>query len=949
VSDANVSGRSGVSGHTVALALVARSTAAGVVLWPALPETMAVHFSASGAPDGFVGTPVGVVLRGVGRCGYAPQGAGLSRGVDGRVEWERLIFRFHRNQYDETVRDGGPSMIPTQFAFDRRLPAEETVRERLGSQSVTPLGRGERLERLHRVLYPAFRVAFEYDASDVFSFGTNTEEAVTLLDGLVDGNDRWVSNYCAGTADPAMVDPAEFDLGTGHPGLGSTVMLQFQAANERAASTLHEGLTDYRERRTVVGSEDAAVFLNRFKDNYGIPNDFDPDGSIDVTAVRRVYLPFWLAELGAESTDRTYLVSFRDVEDAAVEHPDGWLAGYVADDPTVLDHYGHEVDLDRIEQSTGDDGADADDSGGDSGAPTVNRQSPSGSGEGGSRAAVVQPDDVDLNVESLVDPRPEHGFGEVGGMAELKERLRHTVVRPLANPERFAEYGLGVVDGVLLHGPPGCGKTYVTRALAGELGHAFIEVTPADVTSKYVGEPAQNVADLFRVAEANAPCLLFVDEIDGIAGARDGEGEMNASEQQMVNQLLTELENLADGVVVVGATNLLEDVDPAIRRSGRFDERIEVPPPDADARREILRLHLAGRPQERSLDLTPVVERTVGYAASDLGLLAENAARAALEDGAPIGQSHLEGALEETPSSIEDWVGVSHKAGTHIVQPDGVDLSAHALVEPDPDRTFADVGGMADLQDRLQETVVEPLENPDAHEAYDLDVLSGLLLYGPPGCGKTYVTGALAGELGHAFIEVTPADLTSKWMGKPAQNVADLFDVAEANAPCVLFVDEIDAVAGSRNGMQSSEQQMVNQLLTELEDVGEDVVVVGATNLLEDVDPAIRRSGRFDERVEVPPPDAPARREILSIHFDDRPLAADADLDAVVEGTEGYAASDLELLAENAARNAYQDGSAITNDHLDTALFETQSSLRTWDDGDRYAESDEASDPPHLG
>jgi len=490
---------------------------------------------------------------------------------------------------------------------------------------------------------------------------------VTLLDGLVDGNDRWVSNYCAGTADPATVDPAEFDLGTGHPGLGSTVMLQFQAANERAASTLHEGLTDYRERRTVVGSEDAAVFLNRFKDNYGIPNDFDPDGSIDVTGVSRVYLPFWLAEFGAETTDRTYLVSFRDVEDAAVEHPDGWLAGYVADDPTVLDHYGHEVDLDRIEQSTGDDGADADDSGGDSGAPTVNRQSPSGSGEGGSRAAVVQPDDVDLNVESLVDPRPEHGFGEVGGMAELKERLRHTVVRPLANPERFAEYGLGVVDGVLLHGPPGC--------------------------------------------------------------------------------------------------------------------------------------------------------------------------------------------------------------------------------------------------------------------------------------GKTYVTGALAGGLGHAFIEVTPADLTSKWMGKPAQNVADLFDVAEANAPCLLFVDEIDAVAGSRSGMQSSEQQMVNQLLTELEDV----VVVGATNLLEDVDPAIRRSGRFDERVEVPPPDAPARREILSIHFDDRPLAADADLDAVVEGTEGYAASDLELLAENAARNAYQDGSAITNDHLDTALFETRSSLRTWTDGERYAESEQSSDLRYFG
>ncbi|MFC7138611.1 AAA family ATPase [Halosimplex aquaticum] len=847
-------------------------------------------------------------------------------------------------------------MVPERFAFDRRLPDEETVREALDERAITPFGPGERLDRLHRVLYPAFRIEFEYEESELLSFGSSADTATTLVDGLVEGNDRFVHEYVDGTDDPVTVDPEEFDLGAEHPSLGTTVMLEFQATNDRAESVLVERLIDYRERRAAAGEEAAAVFLNKFRDAHGLPDDFDPDGGIDVTDVSRVYLPFWLAEFRAESAEHAYLVSFRDEEDADVEHPDGWVAEWVSGDPTVVGEYGYQVDLDRVQRAADAADGEAGTTGPTSGAETNHAGGPDPVGSAGDRSdrsgatdsggEIVQPDGVEMDAESLVDPSPGHGFGEVGGMGELKETLRHKVVRPVTDPERFAAYGLGVVNGVLLYGPPGCGKTYVTRALAGELGHSFVEVSPADVTSKYMGEPAQKIADVFEIARANAPCLLFVDEIDGIAGDRGGETDMNSSEQQLVNQLLTELESLdEDDVVVVGATNLLEDVDPAIRRSGRFDERVEVPPPDAEARRAILDLHLAGRPTVDDLDLEPVVERTVGYAASDVELIAENAARAALRDEEPIGQSHLETGVEETESSIGDWVGVSHKEGTHVVQPDGVDLSAHSLVSVDVDQSFDDVGGMADLEARLRETVVDPLENPEAYERYDIDVLSGLLLYGPPGCGKTHVTRALAGELGHAFVEVSPADLTSKWMGKPEQNVADMFEIARANAPCLLFIDEIDAVAGSRGDLQSGQQGMVNQLLTELESLDEDdVVVVGATNLLEDVDQAIRRSGRFDERVEVPPPDAEARRAILDLHLADRPVAEEVDWDRIVEGTEGYAASDIELLAENAARNALQDGEAIRTEHLDTALFETQSSLRNWADGDRYDASDAGSD-----
>nr|WP_245180524.1 ATP-binding protein [Halomicroarcula amylolytica] len=573
------------------------------------------------------------------------------------------------------------------------------------------------------------------------------------------------------------------------------------------------------------------------------------------------------------------------------------------------------------------------------GAPTVNRERPD---EGG----VVQPEGVEMSAEGLVDPNPDRSFADVGGMSELLSTLNHKVVRPLEDPETFEEYGIGVVNGVLLHGPPGCGKTYVAGALAGEVGHSFVEVTPADVTSKYMGEPAKKVEELFAIARANAPCILFIDEIDGIAGSRDGDSDMNASEQQLVNQLLTELEGIAEeDVVVVGATNLVEDVDGAIRRSGRFDERVEVPPPDPEARREILHLHLAGRPVAEDLELDSVVEETAGYAASDLELLAENAARAALRADEPIGTAHLQSAADDSATSIPDWVDPADVAEGGVVQPDGVDLQAANLVEPNPGRDFSAVGGMADLKARLEGTVLDPIENSDAYAEYDIDVLSGLLLYGPPGCGKTHLAGALAGELGHSFLEVSPADVTSKWMGEPARNVADLFAIARANAPCVLFIDEIDGIAGSRRGsMNTSEQQLVNQLLTEIESAAEaDVVVVGATNFVEDVDEALRRSGRFDERVEVPPPDATARREILEVHLRNRPVAKGIDWDAVVEPTAGYAASDLELLAEDAARHALRADSHITQAHLETAVRETHSSIADWGGRNRYADADDTS------
>lgn len=329
----------------------------------------------------------------------------------------------------------------------------------------------------------------------------------------------------------------------------------------------------------------------------------------------------------------------------------------------------------------------------------------------------------------------------------------------------------------------------------------------------------------------------------------------------------------------------------------------------------------------------------------------------ALRDDERIRKDHLGRALEETGTSIDNWVDSYPELFEEVddyatvTQPEGVEMNAETVLEPNPSRDFTDVGGLPELQTTLARTVIEPLKNADEYDEYDLDVIDGVLLYGPPGCGKTYLSVALAGELGYHFLSIQPADIVSKWMGQPAQNVADLFAIARENQPCLVFLDEIDAIAGDRErGMNASERQLVNQLLAELDDItDDDVVVVAATNLIDDVDSAIRRSGRFDERIEVPPPDAEARREILGIHLRDRPTADDIDWEPAVEATAGYAASDLTLIAEDAARRAFRADEPVDGSHLEAAADDAQSSLRDWTDRDRYEDDEQTSDLRYFG
>ena len=532
----------------------------------------------------------------------------------------------------------------------------------------------------------------------------------------------------------------------------------------------------------------------------------------------------------------------------------------------------------------------------------------------------------------FLEPPPDLTFEDVGGMADLLDELNKRVVRPLRDPDLYEDHGASVVNGVLFHGPPGTGKTYIAKALAGELGYSFVQVHSSDVLSKYIGESANLVEDIFDTAIDNQPCIIFFDEIDAIAADRTGETEKHQSQRQMVSELLRQLTRVqGERVVVMGATNILEEVDDAVKRRNRFDMLFEVPLPDARAREEIFKVHLRESPHDsESIDWDKIVGATEGYAAGDIETIVNHAAMKAAEEAqqdseevVPIGQRHLEAGLEDVEPSSKDLSG----AADHLREPPEID--------------FEDVGGMEDLKQELRELIIQPLENPEMYEQYGLTTANGVLAHGPPGTGKTYTAEALAGELGYRFISVKPDDIVSKWAGEAPNKLNDVFDVAVQNQPCLVLMDELDAIASERGSAAETrtERQTVNQLLTELERIeGEDVIVLATTNTYEDIDPAVVRTGRFDRKIEFPPPDAEARVEILKIHLREPPLADGIDWDELARETDGLVASDLAAVAEGAARKAIEDSRTddsegvvpVGQKHIEEAAEEVEPTLLKW-------------------
>jgi transitional endoplasmic reticulum ATPase len=506
-------------------------------------------------------------------------------------------------------------------------------------------------------------------------------------------------------------------------------------------------------------------------------------------------------------------------------------------------------------------------------------------------------EDTDSGPRTVEEAAPDNAveaervtYEDIGGLDEELELVRETVELPLTEPELFRRLDVDPPKGVLLYGPPGTGKTLIAKAVANEVDATFISVKGPEIVSKYKGESEERLREIFDQAAENAPAIVFFDELDAIAGERDEDADM---ENRVVAQLLTLMDGLeARGdVVVVGATNRVDAIDPALRRGGRFDREVEIGAPDEGGRREVLDVHTRGMPLADDVDLDRLAARTHGFVGADLAAVAQEAAMNALRDR----ENREE--LRVTRADFE--------AAMAAVEPSAM----REYVAETPTVTFADVGGLDEAKRTLREAVEWPLQYGPLFEAAATEPPSGVLLYGPPGTGKTLLARALAGESEVNFIHVAGPELLDRYVGESEKAVREVFDRARQAAPAIVFFDEIDAIAGRRGEAHEATERVVSQLLAELDGLAENpnVVVLAATNRMESLDPALLRPGRLESHVEVPDPDEAARREILAVHTRESPLGDDVDLDELAERTAGLSGAEVEALVRTASMRAVRE------------------------------------------
>ncbi|WP_136715436.1 CDC48 family AAA ATPase [Halorientalis salina] len=558
---------------------------------------------------------------------------------------------------------------------------------------------------------------------------------------------------------------------------------------------------------------------------------------------------------------------------------------------------------------------------------------------------------------------PNITYEDIGGLDDELEQVREMIELPMRHPELFQQLGIEPPKGVLLHGPPGTGKTLMAKAVANEIDAYFTNISGPEIMSKYYGESEEQLREVFEEAEENAPAIVFIDEIDSIAPKR---GETSGDvERRVVAQLLSLMDGLESRkeVVVIGATNRVDAIDPALRRGGRFDREIEIGVPDKEGRKEILQVHTRGMPLVDEIDLDEYAESTHGFVGADLESLTKESAMNALRRIRP----ELDLESDEIDAEILERLKVTEADLKDALK--GITPSAmrEVFVEV-PDITWNDVGGLEDTKERLRETIQWPLEYPEVFETMDMASPKGVLMYGPPGTGKTLLAKAVANEAQSNFISVKGPELLNKYVGESEKGVREVFEKARANAPTVVFFDEIDAIAGER-GRNSSDsgvgERVVSQLLTELDGIEslEDVVVIATSNRPDLIDSALLRPGRLDRHVHVPVPDEEARRAILEVHTRNKPLADDVDLDKVARKTEGFVGADIEALAREASMAASREfinsvspeevdesvgNVRVTMDHFEDALDQVGASV-TEETRERYDEIEEQFDKRDAG
>ena len=526
--------------------------------------------------------------------------------------------------------------------------------------------------------------------------------------------------------------------------------------------------------------------------------------------------------------------------------------------------------------------------------------------------------------------RADVTYDDLGGMRDTIDALREMVELPLRHPELFQRLGVDPPKGVLLHGPPGTGKTLLARAVANESAAKFFHIAGPEIMGSAYGESERRLREIFEEAAANAPSIIFIDEIDSIAPKR---GQVTGeAEKRLVAQLLTLLDGMEprQNTVVIAATNRPEAIDEALRRPGRFDREIVIGVPDQPGRREILGIHTRGMPLANDVNLDDLARRTYGFVGADIAALAREAALEAVRRIMP----RINLAEETIPTEVLDALSVELRDFDNALKRVQPSAMREVMVEA-PTIRWDDVGGLDAARDRLKEGVELPLKHPEAFRRLGIRPAKGFLLYGPPGTGKTLLAKAAAREAEANFIATKSSDLLSKWYGESEQQIARLFNRARQVAPTIIFIDELDSLVPARGGGLGEPQvteRVVNTILSEMDGLEElqNVVVIGATNRPTLIDPALLRPGRFDELIYVGVPDTAGRRRILAIHTHGMPLADDVDLESIAQRTERFTGADLEDLVRRAGLTALRrglDAHDVNKADFEAALGETRASV----------------------
>lgn len=531
----------------------------------------------------------------------------------------------------------------------------------------------------------------------------------------------------------------------------------------------------------------------------------------------------------------------------------------------------------------------------------------------------VRPESVEI-IEKKV---PDVTYDDVGGLKQEISKVREMIELPLRHPEIFDRLGIDPPRGVLLHGAPGTGKTLLAKAVANESGSNFVAINGPEVMSKYVGEAEKKIRDLFKEAEENAPTIIFIDEIDAIAPKREEvTGEV---ERRVVAQILALMDGLKERgkVIVIGASNRPDALDPALRRPGRFDREIELRVPDRDGRYEIMQIHTRGMPLEEDVNMEEIADITHGFVGADLAALSRESAMNALRRILP----ELDLEEQTIPQEVLEKLFVTNDDFIEALKSISPSALREVFIEV-PNVRWEDIGGLEKLKETLKEAVEWPLTNSEDFRRLGIQPSKGILLFGPPGTGKTMLSKAVATESKANFISVKGSEILSKWFGESERKISEIFKKARQASPCIVFFDELDAIApmrGSGVGEPRVVERMVNTILSEMDGLEElrGVVVIGATNRPDLIDAALLRPGRFDEVVLVPPPNEKARFDILKVHVKNMALDDDVNLENLAKRTGGYSGADIEALCRKAGVIALHENikiERVSKRHFEAAL-----------------------------